>query len=109
LAPLQVDGVPGVARSSGSVASPSMRRLVVFVAGGLGIGVFWRRLRRRGGEDEATADPAAELRAKLAETKASTVEEPEPQPDAPEVEAPDPLARRQAVHDRARAAMDELG
>jgi hypothetical protein len=80
---------------------------VVFVAGGLGIGVFWRRLRRHASEDEAGADPAAELRAKLAETKA--VDEPEQQPDAPAVEAPDPLARRQAVHDRARAAMDELG
>jgi hypothetical protein len=84
---------------------------LVLAVGGLGIGVFWRRMRRRG-VIESGPDPAVELRAKLAESKMQT--EPaaaEPLAEAVPEPAPtpsDPTSRRQAVHDQARGAIDEL-
>lgn len=78
-----------------------MKRLLAALAGILGIA--W--LRRRSQQPPApAADPAEELRAKLAQTREA---EAEPEPDAPEPEQ-DVAARRQDVHDRARAAIDEL-
>jgi hypothetical protein len=84
---------------------------LVLAVGGLGIRVFWRRMRRRS-VTESGPDPAVELRAKLAESKA------QPEPAAAEAVAEaapesaptpsDPVSRRQAVHDRARSAIDEL-
>ena len=95
-----------------------MRALVLLLAGGLGLGAFWRRLRRGGDGVELGPDPAAELRAKLAASKAADAgggseEAPLEPGDAGNTDesgqAPiDPVARRQAVHDRARAAIDEL-
>ena len=80
-----------------------MRR---FLAGlGFVMGLAWLFRRRRVQPAAApAADPAEELKQKLA---ASRVEEPsaEPEPEQPAA----PLdERRQAVHDRARASIDEM-
>ena len=80
-----------------------MRR---FAAGiGLAMGLRWLFRRFRGTpavEPLAAADPAEELKRKLAESRS-------PEPEAP---ASEPAAalddRRRAVHDRARAAIDEM-
>ena len=74
--------------------------------GGLGLGAFLRRRRRRPLE-VLGPDPAGELRAKLAETKA--VVEEEPAPAGPVEPSLDPESRRRSVHERAREAIDELG
>jgi hypothetical protein len=80
-----------------------VKRLVALAVGAFGVRALLRR-RAQG------AEPAEELRAKLAANR--TVEEPEPAPE-PEATAPDePLdgvdARRADVHARARQAIDEL-
>ncbi len=87
------------------------------LVGALGLGALWRRRRhRRPGELPAAADPdpAEELRAKLAATKASESEG-ATEPGAEEPVAPDsdgspmdPEVRRRSVHERARASMDDL-
>jgi len=82
-----------------------MKRLLALLAGGLGAGAFWRRLRRGSAARGGASDPAAELRAKLAERKASAPELAE----APEAMALDPASRRRAIHERARGSIDELG
>ncbi|MGH3010071.1 MAG: hypothetical protein ACRDLM_11800 [Gaiellaceae bacterium] len=92
-----------------------MRRYLDWLGGALwGVAVYrlWRRWR---GEEEAepapepatveeSDDPAEELRAKLAETRAAdeapTPEEP-PQPETLD-------ERRRRVHDEGRAALDEM-
>jgi hypothetical protein len=104
----------------------AMRGFLVFVASGLGIGAIWRRRRRSAvaalpyagpihtDEAEDGPDHAAELRAKLAESKAVEAHDGEPdgakadEPPTPAV-ADGPEGRRHDVHDRARAAIDELG
>jgi hypothetical protein len=82
----------------------------------------WLRRKREG---EPEVDPAAELRAKLEESRAAddrdefeSGETPvdradpdasAPAPDvAPPVDEADPEARRRAVHEQARARIDEL-
>ena len=89
----------------------------MLVAGALGLGAVWRRLRLRSASEIDGVDPAAELRDKLAQSK---LIESEP-PDAEQVvveevlsEAEsepgtlDPVTRRRSVHERARSAMDDL-
>ena len=76
-----------------------MKRLLATLAGILGIA--WLR-RRKQAPAAPAVDPAEELRAKLAAQR-----EPEPEPEPAEQPA-DVAARRQDVHDRARAAIDEL-
>jgi hypothetical protein len=69
-------------------------------------------LRRRRQPAPPAVEPADELRAKLAESKAEVraTDEPGSPPAAAEEPEPDAVAeRRQDVHDRARAAIDELG
>ncbi len=86
-----------------------MRGFLVLVMGGLGLGAFLRRLRRRPPE-LVGPDPADELRAKLAETKDAAsgghrpgeLEEPDAQ------SPPDAQSRRRGVHERARQAIEEL-
>lgn len=76
-----------------------MRRLLTWVAGAAGGLAAYKAATRRTAEPEPVAadvDPAEELRAKLAQAKA---EEPEPQ---------GPDARRRAVHEQARSAIDEM-
>jgi hypothetical protein len=77
-----------------------VRRLVTWVAGAAGGLAAYRAARRRQPEPAAAVepelDPAEALRAKLAETR---VEERRPEgPDDP----------RRAVHEQARAAIDEM-
>ena len=90
-----------------------MRGLLVGITGLLGAAAFWRRRRhRQAGELSGGPDPAEELRARLAESRASEDAVPD-QPASIEVadaEASplDPDARRKSLHDRARASIDEL-
>jgi hypothetical protein len=86
-----------------------MRRWIAVAAGLFGLLAYLRR-RREGSRDEV--EPADELRARLAEQReapAASAEPdaaPEPEPEA----EPDAVGeRRQDVHNRARAAIDELG
>ena len=84
-----------------------MKVLLVMVTGGLGFGLFWRRLRRRP-QEASGEDPAAALRAKLAESREVADDAPaDPEPE--NAVSIDPASRRQAVHDRARGAIDDLG
>jgi hypothetical protein len=82
-----------------------MRR---FLAGlGFAMGLAWLFRRRRVQPAAAPAtDPAEELKQKLAASRSEEPPaEPEPEPEKPAA----PLdERRQAVHDRARAAIDEM-
>ncbi len=80
-----------------------MKRLTAWLTGVAG-GVAAARIFRRAPASSAPVvvhepDPAEALRAKLAETKVS---QPEAPPDG------DPDARRRAVHERGRAAVDEM-
>jgi hypothetical protein len=79
---------------------------------------FWRRIRRSPEASAAAAeDPRAEeLRRKLEESRTVAEEQHEQaaEPETPVDEVPDPPAdasvedRRAAVHERARAATDEM-
>jgi hypothetical protein len=87
-----------------------MRRFVAVAAGALGVGELLRRLRRR------RAEPADELRAKLAESRSIADERDVAEAgETPVDAAPDPVpgsdvdARRRDVHERARRELDELG
>ena len=87
-----------------------MRGFLVAVAGALGLGAWWRKRRQHNTELEPAfdlgPDPAEELRAKLAESR---VVDGEPEPAAePEESSDNPQARREDVHAKARASIDEL-
>jgi hypothetical protein len=86
-----------------------MRRLLTWALVSLGIAAVARRLRRRERHDELAppaddADPAAELRQKLADSRADeeTVAEP---PLSPEASVED---RRASVHQQGRATVDQM-
>jgi hypothetical protein len=87
-----------------------VRRRLAWIGGALGLAALVRGLRRRQREAlappapaPASDDPAQELRAALAETKA---EEPEPGQTA---ERPASLEeRRRQVHERAQEALDAM-
>jgi hypothetical protein len=117
LAPLRVRRRDGRGEKLRQCSIGAVRGILVFVAGGLGLGAFWRR-RRHGipGREPAYhltydggPDPAKELRAKLAETKAVQSAEAPAVEAAPEPSPLDPQSRRSDVHQRARASIDELG
>jgi hypothetical protein len=82
-----------------------MRRFLTGLGLAAAAAVVLGRFRRRKQAPPA-ADPAEELKQKLAETRTDEPPpEPEPEPDEEEV----PLdQRRRAVHDRARTAMDDM-
>jgi len=77
-----------------------VKRLLTWVAGAAGGLAAYKAATRKQTEPapalESDVDPAQELRAKLAETRAE-----EREPETPE-------DRRRAVHDQARAALDEM-
>jgi hypothetical protein len=85
-----------------------MRRLLAWLGLAAGALAFWRwrHRHRQAAPPPATADPAEELKQKLAESRS---EEPAAEA-APEDEEPQPSLddRRRAVHDRARQAMDDM-
>ena len=86
-----------------------MRRLTAWLGGALGgIAAYkWFRGRPQVAGEPAQTEPderAEELRAKLAENRASD----EPSPAEPD-EAPEAVEeRRQRVHDEARSALDDM-
>jgi hypothetical protein len=84
-----------------------MRRFVTWI--GCLLGALWIfRWFRRGSSPEPTADPAEELRRKLDESRAdeqASAEPPTAEPEAPEAGLDE---RRRAVHDRGRAAIDDM-
>ncbi|HEX6789429.1 MAG TPA: hypothetical protein VF091_09325 [Gaiellaceae bacterium] len=85
-----------------------MKRLTAWltgVAGGVAAARIFRRAPVQAPSVVREPDPADALRAKLAETK--TVQ-PEPEPAPPAASDDDPDARRRAVHERGRAAVDEM-
>ena len=93
----------------------------MLIAGALGLGAFWRRVRRRSAASLPGVDPAVELRERLAQAKVAA-ETPAAQPyveaepraaepaaaQASEPAALDPATRRRSIHERARDAIDEL-
>ena len=82
-----------------------MKRWIAAAAGLFGL-LAYLRSRRRSAAPEI--EPADELRARLAASRVA--DEPEVVPEPPVEAAPDSVGeRRQDVHDRARAALDELG
>jgi hypothetical protein len=85
-----------------------MRRLLTWALVSLGIAAVARRLRRRERHAElappADADPAAELRQKLAESRADEETPAEP-PVSPEASVED---RRASVHEQGRATVDQM-
>ena len=86
-----------------------MRRLVKIALVALGIRAFLRWRKRRKAEAPASgaaptaADPADELRQKLAENRTET--EADEAPAAPEATVDD---RRADVHEQARATIDDM-
>jgi hypothetical protein len=86
-----------------------VRRLIQIALVALGVRAFlsWRKRRREAQatpSTEAQADPADELRQKLAESRADEAV-------APQAEAPPATAvadRRADVHEQGRAAIDEM-
>ena len=95
-----------------------VKRAWLALGGSLGLSALWRRRTSKRPQE----DPAEELRAKLAESRATgatAVEEApavpvpdeavEPIAESEEASPLDPEVRRRSVHDRARASMEELG
>ena len=83
-----------------------MRRRLTWLLVTLGIAALIRRLRRRAEPDlhtHETADPADELRRKLADSRTDVEDAPPPEPPADTVEE-----RRADVHEQGRAALDEM-
>lgn len=79
-----------------------MRKLFAALAGIAG--VLWLKRRK-----QEAADPADELRAKLAETRETAAAQDEDQAaETPVDQVPDVADRRREVHDRARQRIDEL-
>ena len=78
-----------------------MKRLNAWLAGFAGGAAVYRLFRRRPPAAAPAADPAAELKAKLAEARGTEAAEEGPAEAGVE-------ARRRSVHDRARAAIDEM-
>jgi hypothetical protein len=78
-----------------------MRRLYAWLVGLVGGAAAYRALKKPARAPIADpSDPAEELKAKLAEARAA---------EAVPVEAVDEVeARRQAVHERGRAALDDM-
>jgi hypothetical protein len=80
-----------------------MKRLTAWLTGVAGGMAAYRAFKRAPRPvPAAEPDPAVALREKLAEAKAV-----EPEPPAAD-EPADPDARRRAVHERGRAAVDEM-
>jgi hypothetical protein len=114
LAPLRVIRRDGRGRKSSQCTIGRVRRLIVGIAGALGAAAFWRRRRQKKAHELPAAgtgpDPAVELRAKLAESRAT--DDPAEEHDRisadPDAGPLDPETRRRTVHERARSSIDDL-
>jgi hypothetical protein len=84
-----------------------VKRLYAWLAGVVGGAAVYRAFRRRPPAPPVAgpADPAEALKAKLAETRAVTDEATAAAAAAPDADVD---ARRQSVHERARATIDEM-
>jgi hypothetical protein len=86
-----------------------MRRLFAWLAGLAGGAAAYRAYKRSPHPTPAEPDPAEALRAKLAEAKAAGDDRERFEAgEKPVDEAADPDVRRRAVHERGRAALDEM-
>ena len=86
-----------------------MKRLTAWLAGALGSAAVYRVLKRQPASAPLASDPADELKAKLAEARAAGDDRAEFEAgETPVDEVPDVDARRQSVHEQARAAIDEM-
>ena len=90
-----------------------MKRLYAWLAGGVGGAAVYRAFKRtpRAAVEPPAADPASELKARLAEARAAGDDRDEAEAGETRVDqAPDPGVdeRRRSVHERARAAIDEM-
>ena len=87
-----------------------MKTRFAAVGGALGGLAVWRLLRRKPSPPaEPAPDPAAELRAKLEESKPLVTErESFEEAETPVDAAADPESRRRDVHEAAKARIDEL-
>ena len=103
--------------AAASVASPSMRARVAFAAGAVGVAgalIARRVLRRRPERPPSIADDqAAELRAKLDESRSLADEREEFESGETTVDRAEPAGesveeRRRQVHEQARAATGEM-
>jgi len=87
-----------------------VRPRIALLGGGLGIaGVLISRAVRRGRGSESSADPAAELRRKLDESRSIVEEREEFEAAETTVDQVEPGVdeRRRAVHDRARSTIED--
>jgi hypothetical protein len=83
-----------------------VKRLYAWLAGFVGGAAVYRAFRRQPqAVPVAEPDPAEELKAKLAEARVAGDEPPAETDAAPESDVD---ARRHSVHERARAAIDEM-
>jgi len=85
-----------------------MKRLTAWLAGFAGGAALYRLFRRA---PQPAVDPAEELRTKLAEARAAGDDREEfeaGETPVDEAAEPDVEARRRAVHEQARAAIDEM-
>jgi hypothetical protein len=83
-----------------------MRKRLTWLLVTLGIAALVRRLRRKAEpqpDTHETADPADELRRKLADSRSEEEDMPPPEPPEDTVEE-----RRADVHQQGRAALDEM-
>lgn len=86
-----------------------MKRLLAGFAGVLGLSWLLRRRRSDAPAVEQAPDPRAEeLRAKIDEAKAAGDDRDEFEAGETPVDAVDPDTRRRAVHEDARARIDEM-
>jgi hypothetical protein len=89
-----------------------VRRFVAWVAGAAGGLAAYRALKGRRGELEAAPDTRAEdLKARLAQAREAGDDREEFESGEVTVDAAEPLdpqARRAAVHEQGRAALDEM-
>jgi hypothetical protein len=116
-APLGTNGALTGQEAATNVASSGMRRIIAWLVGAAGGVAAYRALRRPRALPETADDPAEELRARLAQAReAGTDREEFEAGETPVDEAvpPDepvpanPEARRRAVHEQARGALDEM-
>jgi hypothetical protein len=120
-APLGTNGALTGQEAATNVASSAMRRIIAWVVGAAGGLAAYRALRRPRALPETAGDPAEELRARLAEARETAGEAGGDRDEFEAGETPvdeavsedeavplDPDARRRAVHEQARGALDEM-